>query len=183
MKEELIELLREKAYRTGDFTLSSGKKSKHYVNCKPVTLNGEGLYYAAVSLLDLVKPDVKAVAGLTLGADPLVSAVTMHCYQVWRPLDGLIIRKEPKGHGTASQIEGPLGNIPKGSKIVVLEDVTTTGASSLKAAKVLRDYGFVVELIATVLDRQEGAAAAIAAEGLELQSLITMEELLCESKP
>ena len=102
----------------------------------------------------------------------------MHCYQVWRPLDGLIIRKEPKGHGTASQIEGPLDNIPKGSKIVVLEDVTTTGASSLKAVKVLRDYGFVVELVATVLDRQEGAADAIAAEGLELQSLITMEELL-----
>ena len=146
MRDELLKMLKEKAYRKGEFKLSSGKTSEHYINCKPVILTGRGLELVSNLMLKHIGVGVKAVAGLTLGADPLVSGVAIISNQFWRnnnkcfDIDGaLIIRKEPKGHGTASQIEGPLP--PEGTKIVVLEDVVTTGGSSIKAANVLRDDG------------------------------------------
>ena len=132
MKEELLELIKERGYRKGDFTLSSGKKSEHYVNCKPIILTGRGL--TLTSLLMLKEVQTNVVAGLTLGADPLVSGVSLVSALDGRMVNALIIRKEPKGYGTASQIEGPLP--VKGSKITVLEDVVTTGGSSIKAVKV-----------------------------------------------
>ena len=138
MKEELLELLKKDAYKKGEFKLSSGKTSEHYVNCKPVTLSGRGLTLSSLLMLEHIETNY--VAGLTLGADPLVSGVAL----VGKGA-GLIIRKEPKGHGTQSQIEGPLP--VKGSKITVLEDVVTTGGSSIKAVKVLRDQGYVVERV------------------------------------
>ena len=175
--DRLLELLRTRCYKQGEFTLSSGRETNHYVNCKPVTLSGEGLYNVASSMLDFIDKDVKAVAGLTLGADPLVSGVAMHSYQVWKPLDALIVRKEPKGHGTASQIEGPIPS--KGSKVVVLEDVVTTGNSAIKAVNVLRDAGLVVERIVTIVDRQVGGEADtnVCAAHLELMSLFTLNEV------
>ena len=175
--DRLLQLLKEKCYKLGEFKLSSGQETDHYVNCKNVTLSGEGLYHIASSMLDFVDPDVKAVAGLTLGADPLVSGVAMHSYQAWKPLDALIVRKEPKGHGTASQIEGPIP--PEGSKVVVLEDVVTTGNSAIKAVNVLRDAGLVVERIVTIVDRQVGGEADtnICAAHLELMSLFTLNEI------
>ena len=106
MKEELLELIKERGYRKGDFTLSSGKKSEHYVNCKPIILTGRGL--TLTSLLMLKEVQTNVVAGLTLGADPLVSGVSLVSALVGRIVNALIIRKEPKGYGTASQIEGPL---------------------------------------------------------------------------
>ena len=129
-------------------------------------------------MLDFIDADVKAVAGLTLGADPLVSGVAMHSYQAWKPLDALIVRKEPKGHGTASQIEGP---IPKEkSKVVVLEDVVTTGASAVKAVEVLRDAGLTVDRVVTIVDRQvDGEAdATMSSAELELCSLFTLHDLV-----
>ena len=176
--DHLLWLLKEKCYKKGKFTLSSGRETDHYVNCKNVTLSGEGLYNVASSMLEFIEPDVKAVAGLTLGADPLVSGVAMHSYQAWKPLDALIVRKEPKGHGTASQIEGPIP--PEGSKVVVLEDVVTTGASAVKAVNVLRDAGLTVERIVTIVDRQvDGEAdATVCAAQLELCSLFTLHDLV-----
>ena len=114
MEDELLKYIVDKCYKEGDYTLSSGEKSKYYVNCKPLTLSGQGLYFCSTLILDHIDKDISAVAGLTLGADPLVSAVAMHSFQTWRPLDALIIRKKPKGHGTLSQVEGPLP--PKGSR-------------------------------------------------------------------
>ena len=105
-KEELLELLKKYAYQEGDFTLSSGKKSKHYVNCKPVTLSGRGLTLA--SLLMLKEVDTKVVGGLTLGADPLVSGISLVSALDSRMVNGLIVRKEAKGHGTQAWIEGLL---------------------------------------------------------------------------
>ena len=99
-KEKLLNMLAQRAYRFGEFTLASGRKSSHYVNCKPVSLSGSGLALLSYELLDLVEPDSSAVAGLTLGADPLVSAVAMAAAQFNRDLDALIVRKEAKGHGT-----------------------------------------------------------------------------------
>ena len=176
MKEELLELLKKDAYKKGDFKLSSGKSSEHYVNCKPVTLTGRGLTLASLLLLSNVKTDY--VAGLTLGADPLVSGVSLVSALDGRLVNALIVRKEPKGHGTASQIEGPIP--PEGSKVVVLEDVVTTGASAVKAVNVLRDAGLTVERIVTIVDRQvDGEAdATICAAQLELCSLFTLHDLV-----
>ena len=175
MKEELLELLKKDAYKKGEFTLSSGKTSEHYVNCKPVTLSGRGLTLASLLMLMYVETDV--VAGLTLGADPLVSGVSLVSALDRRLVNGLIVRKEAKGHGTQAWIEGPL---PKeGTKITVLEDVITTGGSAIKAVKRLRDAGYEVNKVVSIVDRQEDGEAdtAMKLAGLELVSLFTLKEL------
>ena len=177
MKEELLELLKKDAYKKGDFTLSSGKTSEHYVNCKPVTLSGRGLTLASLLMLMYVETDI--VAGLTLGADPLVSGVSLVSALDRRLVNGLIVRKEAKGHGTQAWIEGPL---PKeGTKITVLEDVITTGGSAIKAVKRLRDAGYEVNKVVSIVDRQEDGEAdtVMKLAGLELVSLFTLKEL-CE---
>jgi len=177
MKDELLKMLKESAYKKGEFTLSSGKSSDHYVNCKPVTLTGRGLTLASMMLLEHV--DTKVVAGLTLGADPLVSGVAVCSALDMRLVDALIVRKEAKGHGTKAWIEGR--EFPEGTKVVVLEDVITTGGSAIQAVKRLREAGYKVDRVVTVVDRQEDgeADAAMKEEGLELKSLFTLKDL-CE---
>ena len=149
-KEELLELLKKDAYKKGDYTLSSGRKSEHYVNCKPVTLSSRGLTLSSIILLEAVEKDAVAVAGLTLGADPLVSGVAVVCGLDNIKVDALIVRKEAKGHGTQAYIEGKLPE--KGAKITVLEDVITTGGSAIQAVNRLRDAGYVVNRIAAIVD-------------------------------
>ena len=173
MKEELLELLKKDAYKKGEFTLSSGKTSEHYVNCKPVTLSGRGLTLASLLMLMHVETDV--VAGLTLGADPLVSGVSLVSALDRRLINGLIIRKEAKGHGTQAWIEGPLPK--KGTKITVLEDVTTTGGSAIKAVEKLREAGYVVDRVVTIIDREEGADALMKETELELCSIFKLSDL------
>ncbi|MCX5942313.1 MAG: orotate phosphoribosyltransferase [Cyanobacteria bacterium] len=174
-RQRLLDLLAERAYRHGHFTLASGRSSTHYVNCKPVSLSGEGLALLAARMLDLVEPQAVAVAGLTLGADPLVSGVAQAAALAGRQLDALIVRKEAKGHGTGAWLEGPLPE--PGAAITVLEDVVTTGGSSLKAVTQLRQAGYSVNRVVTIVDRQEGGEAAMAAAGLELVSLFLLEEV------
>ena len=174
-RQRLLDLLAERAYRHGHFTLASGRSSTHYVNCKPVSLSGEGLALLAARMLDLVEPQAVAVAGLTLGADPLVSGVAQAAALAGRQLDALIVRKEAKGHGTGAWLEGPLPE--PGAAITVLEDVVTTGGSSLKAVTQLRQAGYTVNRVVTIVDRQEGGEAAMAAAGLELVSLFLLEEV------
>jgi len=171
----LLRLLAERAYRRGSFTLASGRTSEHYVNCKPVSLSGQGLALLGALMLEQVEPTAAAVAGLTLGADPLVSAVALQAALDGRSLDALIVRKEAKGHGTGAWLEGPLP--PAGSRITVLEDVVTTGGSALKAVTQLREAGYVVEQVVAIVDRQEGGAEAMAAAGLALRSLFLLEEV------
>ena len=175
MKEELLELLKRYAYRKGEFKLSSGKTSEHYVNCKPVTLSGRGLTLASLLMLQQVKTSY--VAGLTLGADPLVSGVSLVSALDSRLVNGLIVRKEAKGHGTQAWIEGLLP--PEGTIITVLEDVITTGGSAIKAVEKLRDAGYVVNTVVSIVDRQEDdeANAAMKLSGLELKSLFTLDEI------
>ena len=172
MKEELLELLKKYAYKEGNFTLSSGKRSKHYINCKPVTLSGRGLTLS--SLLMLKEVDTQVVAGLTLGADPLVSGVSLVSALDSRLVNGLIVRKEAKGHGTKAWIEGLLP--PEGTKVTVLEDVVTTGDSAISAAKRLRDAGYEVERVITIIDRNEGGKEAMKLVGLDLISLYTLKD-------
>ena len=175
MKDELLKMLKESAYKKGEFTLSSGKSSDHYVNCKPVTLTGRGLTLASMMLLEHV--DTKVVAGMTLGADPLVSGVAVCSALDMRLVDALIVRKEAKGHGTKAWIEGR--EFPEGTKVTVLEDVVTTGGSAIKAATRLRDVGYKVERVVTIVDRQEDGEASefMESAGLELKSLYTLKEL------
>ena len=179
MRQALLPLLATKAYRHGQFTLASGRSSNHYVNCKPVSLSGTGLALLGALLLEQVEADARAVAGLTLGADPLVSAVALQAALADRSLDALIVRKEAKGHGTGAWLEGPLP--PAGSVITVLEDVVTTGGSSLKAVNQLREAGYTVNRVVTIVDRQEGGLEAMTAAGLELRSLFLLEEVAAAS--
>ena len=175
MREALLPLLAVAAYRHGEFTLASGRTSHHYVNCKPVSLSGRGLALLGALMLEQVETEAGAVAGLTLGADPLVSAVALQAALGGRELDALIVRKEAKGHGTGAWLEGPLP--APGSVVTVLEDVVTTGGSSLKAVRQLREAGYVVNRVVTIVDRQEGGLEAMTAAGLELRSLVLLEEV------
>ena len=174
MKEELLELLKKDAYKKGEYKLSSGKASEHYVNCKPVILSGRGLTLASLLLLKEVNTNV--VGGLTLGADPLVSGVSLVSALDGRMVNALIVRKEAKGHGTQAWIEGLLPS--EGTHVTVLEDVITTGGSSIKAVEKLRDAGYVVDRVVAIVDRQEDGEADIAMKeaGLELRSLFSLRD-------
>ena len=178
LKQELLGLLKSYAYKKGDYTLSSGRKSEHYVNCKPVTLSSRGLTLSSVMLLEAVEKESVAVAGLTLGADPLVSGVAVVCGLDNIRVNALIVRKEAKGHGTQAYIEGPLPE--KGATITVLEDVITTGGSAIQAVKRLRDAGYTVNRVAAIVDRQEDGEAdtAMKLAGLELVSIFKLEDIV-----
>lgn len=174
-KDTLLMLLKERAYKRGEYTLSSGVKSEHYVNCKPVTLSCEGNALLSHLLIEKVDDNAVAVAGLTLGADPLVCGIAQKAYyNNHKPLDALIIRKNVKGYGTKDRIEGP--KPPKGSVVTVLEDVTTTGSSAISAVKVLRDAGYVVNRVVAIVDRMECHSTWVEND-LEFVSLFTLEDI------
>ena len=177
-REELLGLIINGAYKKGEYKLSSGRTSEHYVNCKTITLSGDGLTIASALLLEFIETDTVAVAGLTLGADPLVSGVSMAAWNTDWELNALIVRKEAKGHGTGAWIEGPLP--PLGSKVTILEDVITTGGSAIKAATKVRDAGYAVDRVVALVDRQENGEADELMESaeLELYSLFSLDEVL-----
>ena len=175
-KVKLLKQLIEKSYRRGDFTLASGKKSSHYFNCKPVSLNGEGLNLISDLFLDLKDSRSQAVAGMTLGGDPLVSGLILKAASQGQYLNGLIIRKEIKNYGTKAGIEGPL--LEKGTLVSVLEDVVTTAGSVIKAIKKLRENDYIVDEVLTIVDRQEGGYEALDDENVKLKSLFTIKDFL-----
>ena len=176
-RHTLLELLKERAYRHGQYTLSSGKESEHYVNCKPVTLSCEGNALLSHLMLKYIEKEAVAVGGLTLGADPLVCGIAQKAYYKGnRHIDALIVRKNPKGYGTKEVIEG---NKPKkGSVVTVLEDVTTTGSSALTAVNVLRDAGYTVNRVVAIVDRMDDHKVWDD-NNIEFQSLFKLFEL-CE---
>ena len=178
-KDKLLNLLARDAYRSGNFSLASGRTSTHYVNCKPVSLSGLGLALLSMCLLDHVEEEASAVAGLTLGADPLVSGVAIQAVNMNRKLDALIVRKEAKGHGTEAWLEGPIPS--EGSLVTVLEDVVTTGGSCLKAVNKIREAGFLVKRVVTIVDRQEGGDIAIKNAGLDLVSLFLLKDVVAKA--
>ena len=175
LRQSLLDLICQVAYKEGDFTLTSGQKSTYYINGKQVTLHPEGGVAIGRLLLSLVPPDCQAVAGLTLGADPMVTAVSVVAAYAGRSLTALIVRKEAKGHGTRAYIEGP--SLPEGSPILVLEDVVTTGQSALKAVERLQAGGYQVQGILALVDRQQGGAETYAAAGIPFQSLFTIADI------
>lgn len=172
----LIDLLRERSARRGRFTLASGRESDLYVDVKQTSLWPEGAWLIARLMIDRLNPDIVAVGGPTLGADPIVCAIAPVSHLVGRPLPAFIVRKEAKGHGTQKWLEGREA-LPEGARVAVLEDTTTTGGSLLKAVVRVREAGLVVAQCLTVVDRQEGASEALAAEGLTLDALVTRADL------
>ena len=175
LRQALLNLICQVAYKEGDFTLSSGKKSDYYINGKQVTLHAQGGLMVARLLLNRLPAGTVGVGGLTLGADPMVSAISIAGAYENRPVTPLIIRKEAKGHGTRAYIEGP--ELPAGSAIVIVEDVVTTGASALQAVERLRQAGYQVNDVLALVDRQQGGQALYQSEGLSFQPIFTIAEL------
>jgi orotate phosphoribosyltransferase len=174
----LLRLLGERSVRTGHFVLASGRSSPHYVDARLTTMSPEGLTLIGPFALSMLRehgwlPD--AVGGLTLGADPIAYAIAYASISQPPPVRAFTVRKEPKQHGTGRLIEGPLR---AGDRVVVIEDVMTTGASALRAVDAVRAAGGVVSGVLALVDRQEGGRAALEAAGLGLLTLTAMDELL-----
>lgn len=175
VRDQLLTLFCVSAYREGDFLLSSGQKSSYYINGKQVTLHPQGGLAVGRVLLPLISEETIAVAGLTLGADPIVTATSVVAAYEGRSLAALIVRKEAKGHGTQAYIEGL--TLPEGSRVVVLEDVVTTGQSAMKAVERLRSAGYQVNEVIALVDRQQGGAEYYQQQGLKFQTVFTIQEI------
>lgn len=175
LRQKLLDLFCEVAYKEGDFVLSSGQRSTYYINGKQVTLHPEGGVAVGRMLLSLLPADTQAVAGLTLGADPMVTATSVVAAYEGRSLTPLIVRKEAKGHGTQAYIEGP--TLPPGTPITVLEDVVTTGQSALKAVERLQSAGYAVNGVLALVDRQQGGAEVYHQAGIPFHAIFSIPDL------
>ncbi len=174
--QRLKEIILEKSYREGEFTLSSGKTSAYYVDMKQTTLHCEGNFLICKLLYDLVSEDVKAVGGLTLGADPLATGLAFYAYIMGRKIHAFYVRKEPKAHGTSKLIEGA-SNLKRGDHVIILEDVVTTGQSAGQGIAAARAAGLVVKTVLAVVDREEGGREFLQGNDVELKVLLTRTEL------
>ncbi len=175
-KRRLLQLIRERAYKDGiDIVLASGKRSDFYINGKKVSLHPEGLWLIAKLLLERLRqyPEVTAVGGLTIGADPLASAVAALSFETGQNLSAFLVRKEAKGHGTGSRIEGDL---VAGQKVCILEDTVTTGGSAQKAIDAVLEVGAVPVVVMAIADREDADAAPFRAKW-RIESLVTLSEI------
>jgi len=176
LKTRLLALLKKEAFKKGKFVLSSGKTSNYYLDGRIITLTAEGAYLVASIILELIKDkDIDAVGGPTLGADPIVGAVAALSHINKVPLKTFIVRKTAKVHGTQRQIEGPA--LKEGDRVVLLDDVATTGKSLIEAKEALGKIGVVLEGSIVIVDRCEGARENLAKQGLNLESIFTIEDL------
>jgi orotate phosphoribosyltransferase len=174
-RDALVALVRHKALRFGQFTLASGKKATYYLDGKQVTLDPAGALLVAEGILDLLAagPLPAAIGGMSIGADPITSAVVTMSAVRGTPLRGFMVRKEPKGHGTNQYVEGPV--LP-GEAVVIVEDVVTTGGSSLLAIERVEAFGLKVARVMAIIDRMEGGAAAFAQRGYPFSSLLSIRD-------
>lgn len=173
-QQALQALVREKALRFGEFTLVSGKKASYYLDGKQVTLDSAGARLVGEGILDLLQADLPAaVGGMSIGADPITAAVVTMAGVCGLPLSGFMVRKEAKGHGTQRYIEGP---VRPGDRVAIVEDVVTTGGSSLTAIERAEEFGLVVVRVIAIIDRLEGGAAAFAQRGYAFSSLLTIAD-------
>lgn len=170
----LREIVREKSVIKGEITLSSGEISQFYFDMRRTACDPEGSNLIADLILEsLAEDDVEFIGGLEVGAVPIVACVSQKSFQTGRPIPAFYVRKKPKEHGTRKAIEG---QIREGSRVVIVDDVTTSGGSSLKAVAAAREFGCAVVKVITVVDRQEGAAEKFAAEGCPFVALLTADE-------
>jgi orotate phosphoribosyltransferase len=178
-RDELLALLREHSYREGTFTLASGATSSTYVDVRRTALTARGAQLigqlACAAIID-AEWQTDAVGGMTLGADPLTTAIQLAGLSSGKSWSGVLVRKAPKAHGAESQIERG-GDLPDGGRVVALDDTVTTGGSSLKAIEAMRACGYIVQHALCVVDRLEGGVETLAAAGVTLQALFTVEDL------
>ncbi|MBI4826765.1 MAG: orotate phosphoribosyltransferase [Nitrospirae bacterium] len=181
MKKRLIELIISRTFKYTDeptFKLAAGGMSNFYFNCKPTTLNAEGMYLIGNLLYEIIMKDkkwkVKGVGGLTLGADPVANAIAYTSYLKGEPLEAFVVRKEPKKHGTMQWVEG---QVKEGDKVLIVEDVITTGGSSIKAVERAQMCGLKVVGVLSLIDRQEGGKEAIKKLGIPCKALLTKEDI------
>lgn len=180
IKEELKPILVEMSYEQREVTLASGRKSNFYFDGKQTTLHARGGLLVGKAFWEEVKTfagPIHGVGGLTMGADPIATATSIAAHLDGADVHAFIIRKEPKGHGTGQWLEGRK-NLPPGSRVVIVEDVTTTGGSSMKAVERAQEEGLVVLGIVTLVDREEGAREAIEGAGQELRAVFTRSEVV-----
>lgn len=174
-RDRLIELIKRDALKFGDFTLASGKKASYYLDCRKLTLDSEGANVIARGVLDQIGDDLPdAVGGMAIGADPITAAVITVAWQQQKPLKGFIVRKEAKAHGTGRQVEGP---VKSGQRALMVEDVITTGGSSLKAIEHARNFGLTVDRLVTIVDRGTDSKAIFAEVGVKFSALVHVDEL------
>ncbi|MBX7165763.1 MAG: orotate phosphoribosyltransferase [Pirellulales bacterium] len=173
-RNALAELVRSRALRFGDFTLASGKKAKFYLDCKQITLASAGARLVGEGMLDLLADSPPAaVGGMSIGADPIVAAIITLADLRQLDLAGFLVRKEPKGHGTNRYIEGP---VAAGQNVAIVEDVVTTGGSSLLAIERAEEFGLKVVHVLTIVDRLEGGREAFESRGYRFSSLFTIRD-------
>jgi len=179
MKERLIELVLEKAFKYSEepvFKLVSGRMSNYYFNCKAVTLHPEGMHLIGNIIFEMIKDsDAKGIGGLTLGADPIAGAVAYTSFLKGRPFEAFVVRKSAKSHGTMQWIEG---NITGGDRVVIVDDVITTGKSTIEAINKAKEAGLDVIKVIALVDRQEGGRENIEALGHRVEAVVTREEVM-----
>ena len=171
IRHQVLKKLRDSFLYSSEptFTLSSGRKSRYYIDCKKVTLDPEGAFLIARLVLDAIADEaVDAIGGMTLGADPIAVAVAVVSYQEDRPISAFVVRKDPKAHGATSYIEG---NLPRGSRIVVVDDVLTSGTSTERTIGILKEAGCVIVKVLALVDRKEGGRDRLATAGYPTDSL------------
>ena len=176
--EQLRKLIFERSFKYSEeaiFQLASGKKSNYYINLKEVSWSGEGAELIGELIYSRIKDlEVNAVGGMTAGADPLSMAAVMACQSKGYSLNGFSVRKEAKGHGLKKMVEGA---VSEGDKVVMLEDVITTGGSTIKAIERSREFGLDVLKVITIVDREEGGKENLEKTGVQVESLVTKTEL------
>ena len=175
MKDELRDLVKRDAVKFGKFILASGRESDLYVDLRKVTLQPKGASLIGAIIFDMIKDrGIEAIGGLSLGADPIAVATSLAAYQQGREIIAFLVRKEKKGHGMKNAVEGP---IRPGMKVVIVDDVITTGSSTITAIEQAEEAGLKVDLVIAVLDRLEGGRANIEALGHEVRTLLTRDDL------
>jgi len=179
MKKLLTELILKKAFKYSKeptFKLVSGAMSNYYFNCKAVTLHPEGMYLIGNIIFDMIKNDnIKGIGGLTLGADPIANAVAYTSHLKKYPIEAFVVRKSAKSHGTMQWIEG---NIKAGDRVVIVDDVITTGKSTIEAINRAKEGGLDIVKIIALIDRQEGGRINIEALGYKVEAVITRDAVM-----
>lgn len=176
LKADLLALLKKEALKKGRFVLSSGKISNYYLDGRIITLSPRGAYLVASIILELIRgKNIDAVGGPTLGADPIVGAIAVLSHIQKIPLKTFIVRKSVKAHGMQRQIEGP--ELKKNSRVIIVDDVATTGGALIEAKEALEAVGAIVEGAIVIVDRNEGASQNLAKPGLRLDSIFKIEDL------
>ncbi|QDT06384.1 Orotate phosphoribosyltransferase [Rubripirellula lacrimiformis] len=175
-RDELIELIQSESLRRGDFTLASGKKASFYLDCRTLTLHPRGANVVAEGMLEVLQSQGElpaAVGGMAIGADPITASIVTIAGQRDLMLKGFMVRKEPKGHGTGKQVEGP---VEPGQRVVIVEDVITSGGSAIQAVEAARKFGLVVDQVIAIIDRLAGGREAFKEKGIELTTLTTIRD-------